>query len=81
MQVQRQGEDLVVVLPPEVIEQQQLREGDEVVVMKPADRTAFEQALQQVLCDHASTFEYLKDSDGPGFSRTPLPDQGKEAPA
>ncbi|HEY7833395.1 MAG TPA: hypothetical protein VIG30_07485 [Ktedonobacterales bacterium] len=61
MQVQRQGEDLVVVLPPEVIEQQQLREGDEVVVMKPADRTAFEQALQQVLCDHASTFEYLKD--------------------
>jgi antitoxin component of MazEF toxin-antitoxin module len=61
MQVQRQGEDLVVVLPPEVIEQQQLREGDEVVVMKPADRTAFEQALQQVLRDHASTFEHLKD--------------------
>lgn len=61
MQIQRRGEDLIIVLPPDVIEQQRLHEGDEVVVMRRADRTAFEQALQEVLRDHAATFEYLKD--------------------
>ena len=45
----------------EVVEQQQLHEGDEVVVIKPADRTAFERALREVLHEHAATFEYLKD--------------------
>lgn len=61
MQVQRQGKDLVIIIPPEVVEQQQLHEGDEVVVIKPADRTAFERALREVLHEHAATFEYLKD--------------------
>jgi antitoxin component of MazEF toxin-antitoxin module len=47
--------------PPEIVEQQGLQEGDEVVVMKSTDRTIFEQALREVLRDHAATFEYLKD--------------------
>jgi len=61
MQVQRIGQDLVIVLPPTIIQQQGLHEGDEVVVMKTTERATFEQALQQVLHDHAGTFEFLKD--------------------
>jgi antitoxin component of MazEF toxin-antitoxin module len=59
MQVQRVGQDLVVVLPPDIAQHQGLQEGDEVVVMKVSERTAFERALQQVLRDHAGTFEFL----------------------
>ncbi len=61
MQVQRVGQNLVIVLPPDIVQQQGLQEGDEVVVMKTAERTTFEQALQQVLRDHAGTFEFLED--------------------
>jgi antitoxin component of MazEF toxin-antitoxin module len=61
MHVQRIGQNLVIVLPTEVIQEQGLQEGDEVVVMKSADRTTFEEALQVVLHDYAGTFEYLKD--------------------
>jgi antitoxin component of MazEF toxin-antitoxin module len=61
LHVQRQGEDLVIVLPAAVAEQQHLREGDEVVVLRAVEPSAFEQALQAVLRDHAGTFEYLRD--------------------
>ena len=61
MHVQKIGQELVIVLPSDIIQQQQLQEGDEVVVMKTTDRMSFEQALQQVLQDYAETFEYLKD--------------------
>ena len=61
LHVQRQGEDFVIVLPAAIAEQQQLREGDEVVVLRAAERSAFEQALQAVLRDHAGTFDYLRD--------------------
>ena len=61
MQVQRIGQDLVIVLPADVVQQQQIHEGDEVVVMKSTASTIFEQTVKQVLQDHAATFEYLKD--------------------
>ncbi len=61
MQIQRKGQDLVIVLPPEVAQKQHLHEGDEVLVLKTADRKSFEETLEQVLRDYAGTFEYLKD--------------------
>jgi antitoxin component of MazEF toxin-antitoxin module len=61
MQIQRKGQDLVIVLPPEVAQEHQLHEGDEVLVLKTADRKSFEETLEQVLHDYAGTFEYLKD--------------------
>jgi antitoxin component of MazEF toxin-antitoxin module len=61
MQIQRMGQDLVIVLSPDIVQQQGLQEGDEVVVLKSTDRATFDQALQQVLHDHAATFEYLQD--------------------
>ncbi|MBA3826094.1 MAG: AbrB/MazE/SpoVT family DNA-binding domain-containing protein [Ktedonobacterales bacterium] len=61
MQVQCIGQNLVIVLSPDVVQEQGLQEGDEVVVMKSPDRPAFDQALQHVLHDHAATFEFLKD--------------------
>ena len=59
--VERRGDDLIIVLPSEVAERQRLREGDEVLVLRAAERATFEQALEAVLRDHAGTFEYLKD--------------------
>jgi antitoxin component of MazEF toxin-antitoxin module len=61
LQIQRHGQDLVIVLPPEVAQEQQLHEGDEVLVLKTADRKSFEETLEQVLHDYEGTFEYLKD--------------------
>jgi antitoxin component of MazEF toxin-antitoxin module len=61
MRVRRQGEDLVIVLPAEVARQQELREGDAVLVLRAGERTAFEQALRDVLREHAGTFDYLRD--------------------
>ncbi len=61
LQIQRSGNDLIVVIPPDIASQEHLQEGDEVAIVKAADRTAFEQALDAVLQDHATTFEYLKD--------------------
>src|SRR5262249_51303617 len=64
LRMQRAGADWIVVLPPEVVSEHGLREGDEVLVLvvKTADRTAFEEALRRVLREHATTFEYLKDT-------------------
>jgi hypothetical protein len=61
MHIQRRGPDLIVVLSPEVVSEQDLREGDEVLVIKTADHTAFAEALRVVLRDHATTFAYLRD--------------------
>jgi Antidote-toxin recognition MazE, bacterial antitoxin len=63
MHVQRIGKDLVIVVPPDVARRHNLRGGDEVVVFKATttEHDAFEQALEQVLRDHAPTFEYLRD--------------------
>ncbi len=60
MQIQRIGQDLVIVLSPDVVQRQGLQEGDEVVV-KNTDQTTFEEALEDVLHEHAATVEYLKD--------------------
>ena len=61
MQIQRSGQDLIVVIPPEVVTHEGLHEGDEVTIIKTADRHTFEQELETVLQEHAATFDYLKD--------------------
>ena len=61
LQVQRSGDDLIVVIPPDIANQEHLHEGDEVALIKAANRATFEQALDAVLQEHATTFEYLKD--------------------
>lgn len=61
LRVQRVGPDLVIVLSPEEAEARQVQEGDEVIVLKTTDQTGFDQALQEVLREHAGTFEYLQD--------------------
>lgn len=61
LRVQRIGPDLVVVLPPEEAAARQVREGDEVIVIKTTDQTRFHQALEDILHEHAGTFEFLRD--------------------
>lgn len=61
LHIQRSGDDLIVVIPPDLASQEHLHEGDEVALIKATNRSTFEQALEAVLQEHATTFEYLKD--------------------
>lgn len=61
VQIQRSGADLIVIIPPDIASQEHLQEGDQVAIIKTADRPTFEQALETVLQEHATTFEFLKD--------------------